>query len=82
LVGVAGGATRAAITQHQAKRNNISDVAAKDKSQETLVNLLAMAANLTILPLVGDDVALTWIVFLFLVVIHLFANFRAVSSLR
>jgi hypothetical protein len=37
LVGVSGGATRTAITQHQARANNISDVAAKDGSQETLV---------------------------------------------
>ena len=33
LVGVAGGATRTAITQHQARAENISDVAAKDGSQ-------------------------------------------------
>ncbi len=81
-MGVAGGATRAAITQHQAKRNNISDVAAKDKSQETLVNLLAMAANLTILPLVGNDIFFTWLLFLILVILHLFANYKAVGSLR
>lgn len=34
IVGVAGGATRAAITQHQSKRNNMADVSAKDGSQE------------------------------------------------
>jgi Vitamin B6 photo-protection and homoeostasis len=34
---VSGGATRTAITQHQARANNISDVAAKDGSQETMV---------------------------------------------
>jgi len=37
LVEVAGGATRAAITQHQAKANNISDVAAKDGSQVSII---------------------------------------------
>lgn len=33
MVGVAGGATRAALTQHQARRNNMADVSAKDGSQ-------------------------------------------------
>ncbi len=55
LVGVAGGATRAAITQHQARANNISDVAAKDGSQETLVNLAALLVNLAVLPWLGED---------------------------
>lgn len=83
LVGVAGGATRAAITQHQARENNISDVAAKDGSQETMVNLIALLVNLTILPLLGDDnVGLTWIMFLLLTCFHLFANYRAVKSLQ
>jgi hypothetical protein len=33
LVGVCGGATRAALTQHQARRDNMADVSAKDGSQ-------------------------------------------------
>jgi Vitamin B6 photo-protection and homoeostasis len=33
IVGVAGGATRAALTEHQARRNNMADVSAKDGSQ-------------------------------------------------
>lgn len=33
LVGVAGGATRSAIGTHQARRNNMADVTAKDGSQ-------------------------------------------------
>ncbi len=32
-MGVAGRATRAAFIQHQARRNNLADVAAKDGSQ-------------------------------------------------
>ena len=32
-MGVAGGATRAALTQHQARCNNMADVSAKDGSQ-------------------------------------------------
>ena len=68
LVGVAGGATKAAVAQvmttsdwstltlicpqHQARRNNMADLAAKDGSQETLVNLVALCVNLALLPLV------------------------------
>ena len=33
IVGVAGGATRAALTQHQALKDNMADVSAKDGSQ-------------------------------------------------
>lgn len=55
VVGVAGGATRASVRQHQARANNAGDVAAKDGSQETLVNLVALAANLAIVPLVGES---------------------------
>ena len=32
-MGVAGGATRTAMIQHQARRDNMADVAAKDGSQ-------------------------------------------------
>ena len=32
-MGVAGGATRTALIQHQARRDNMADVAAKDGSQ-------------------------------------------------
>lgn len=49
-MGVAGGATRAALTQHQARRNNLADVSAKDGSQETLVNLSALIFSLILLP--------------------------------
>ena len=33
LVGVAGGATKAAVAQHQALRNNMAELSAKDGSQ-------------------------------------------------
>jgi len=36
IVGIAGGATRSALTQHQAIDNNLADVSAKDSSQVCL----------------------------------------------
>lgn len=63
IVGVAGGATRAALTLHQARENNMGDVSAKDGSQETMVNLAAIMAGLVILPVVDNRPSLTWILF-------------------
>ena len=39
IVGVAGGATRTAMIQHQARRDNMADVAAKDGSQVSLLTV-------------------------------------------
>ncbi|XP_062841028.1 RUS1 family protein C16orf58 homolog [Trichomycterus rosablanca] len=80
IVGVAGGATRAALTVHQARRNNMADVSAKDGSQETLVNLVALVFSMTLIPLVSDNPALTFILFFLFTALHLFANYRAVRS--
>lgn len=49
IVGVAGGATRSALTQHHAMRGNLADVASKDNSQETAVNLTASFVGLYLL---------------------------------
>ncbi|GBP01754.1 RUS1 family protein C16orf58 homolog [Eumeta japonica] len=49
IVGVAGSATRAAMTQHHALSGNIADVSAKDSAQETFVNLIASLTALVIL---------------------------------
>ena len=78
LVGVAGGATRAALTLHQARRDNMADVSAKDGSQETLVNLMALLAGFVITPLVSDNQLLVWVLFFVFTALHLLANYRAV----
>ncbi|CAL1544581.1 unnamed protein product [Lymnaea stagnalis] len=80
IVGVAGGATRASLTQHQARRNNMADVSAKDGSQETLVNLAALICSLILVPLVSTSQAIIWSLFLVFTTLHLFANYKAVTS--
>lgn len=80
IVGVAGGATRAALTQHQAKCNNMADVSAKDGSQETMVNLAALVANLWLLPFVDEKHRVLWVLFVFFTCMHVYSNFKAVSS--
>ncbi|CAH2308301.1 RUS1 family C16orf58 homolog isoform X1 [Pelobates cultripes] len=81
IVGVAGGATRAALTVHQARRDNMADVCAKDGSQETLVNLAGLLISLFLVPLVSDSLWVTYLLFLLLTLLHLYANYRAVSSI-
>ncbi|KAK5974258.1 UPF0420 protein C16orf58 [Trichostrongylus colubriformis] len=82
VVGVAGGATRTAIIQHQARRNNLADVASKDGSQETMVNVTALIASFILLPLVSGKQTIIWLLFLVFTLIHLYANYRAVRSLN
>ncbi|XP_077397928.1 RUS family member 1 [Festucalex cinctus] len=80
VVGVAGGATRAALTVHQARRDNMADISAKDGSQETLVNLAGLLVSLILIPLVTDNPALTIGLFFFFTALHLYANYKAVRS--
>ncbi|XP_049645127.1 RUS family member 1 [Suncus etruscus] len=81
IVGVAGGATRAALTMHQAQRNNMADVSAKDGSQETLVNLAGLLVSLLMLPLVSDSPSFSLGCFFLLTALHIYANYRAVRAL-
>ncbi|KAK3927586.1 RUS family member 1 [Frankliniella fusca] len=80
IVGVAGGATRAALTQHQAIRDNMADVSAKDGSQETCVNLLASVAGIVLLTCIGE-LQHVWLMFAIFTFMHIYANYQAVKSL-
>lgn len=82
VVGVGGGATRNAVTQHQARANNSGDVSAKDGSQETMVTLLGLGLGLYVTPMLDGHIALTWAIMLVGSVLHIYANYRAVRSLQ
>eukprot|EP01060_Flectonema_neradi_P025246 TRINITY_DN34072_c0_g1_i1.p1 TRINITY_DN34072_c0_g1~~TRINITY_DN34072_c0_g1_i1.p1 ORF type:complete len:391 (+),score=44.75 TRINITY_DN34072_c0_g1_i1:36-1208(+) len=79
ICGVCGGATRAALTQHFAKSNNMADVSAKDGNQETAVSLIGIVIG-TIVAMLPDTAALTWTLFVLFTALHLFANYRGVSA--
>ncbi|XP_055993694.1 RUS family member 1 [Sorex fumeus] len=81
IVSVTGGATRAALTMHQARRNNMADVSAKDSSQETLVNLAGLLVSLLLLPLVADSPSFSLGCFCLLTALHIYANYRAVRAI-
>lgn len=82
LVGVAGGATRASLVQHQARANNMADICAKDGSQETFTNLVALACSLVLVPLVAGDMTTVWILYFSFAVFHLYANYRGIRCLK
>ncbi|XP_032063195.1 RUS1 family protein C16orf58 homolog, partial [Aythya fuligula] len=80
-VAVAGGATRAAVAVHQARRENAAEVSAKDGSQETLVNAVGLLLALLLLPLLEGRPWLSWVLVALLVAAHLGCNVRAVGAL-
>uniref|UniRef100_A0A0R3RLG0 Zgc:162613 n=1 Tax=Elaeophora elaphi TaxID=1147741 RepID=A0A0R3RLG0_9BILA len=82
VVGVAGGATRTAVVNHQAISDNVGDVTAKDGSQETLINVFALLCGLSLLPIVSENVFSIWLLFCLFTFIHLYSNYRAVKSLQ
>ncbi|XP_045784686.1 RUS family member 1 isoform X2 [Maniola jurtina] len=76
IVGVAGGATRVAMTQHHAIRGNMGDVSAKDSAQETAVNLIASITALLILSLLGSSL----VIFVVMMSLHMLFNYFAVRA--
>jgi hypothetical protein len=87
IVGVAGGASRSALTYHFAKNgNNAADLAAKEGSQETFSSLLGMLAGYLLLKFTNTVEARVqaqaqWAVFSLLTMMHMYFNFRAVKTL-
>jgi Vitamin B6 photo-protection and homoeostasis len=79
LVGVAGGATRSALTQHHAIRGNLADVSSKDSAQETCVNLIASFVGLFMLAGIKSQMWLT-VLFVAMTALHILANYRAVKA--
>ncbi|KAL3120289.1 hypothetical protein niasHT_002089 [Heterodera trifolii] len=65
-----------------ARRDNLADVAAKDGSQETLVNVLSLLCSLVLLPQVEGRPFTIWALFLLFTAVHLFANYRAVKCIQ
>lgn len=82
LVGVAGGATRASLVQHQARANNMADICAKDGSQETFTNLVALFCSLILVPLVAGDMTIVWTLYFSFAIFHLYANYRGIRCLK
>ncbi|CAG9860719.1 unnamed protein product [Phyllotreta striolata] len=80
LVGIAGGATRASITNHQAIRDNTAEVSAKDGTQECLVNLFGSILSIYLLNVFNESNS-DWLLMFLLMFFHLLTNYWAVKAL-
>lgn len=82
ITGMAGGATRMALTQHFALQGNAADIAAKEGSQETAVTLIGMIMGLGLTRLGSTSPRAAWVAFAALTVLHVYANLRAMRCLH
>lgn len=90
MCGIAAGATKGSITQHFCLRGNMADLNAKEGTQETLVSLIGMLLGIALARylhhLEQRDVSLTatvsWTIFTFLTLVHVWANYEGVKVLR
>jgi hypothetical protein len=81
IVGVAGPATRAAVSVHQARANNVADVLAKDSVQETAVNLVGLVLSLWLVPLI-TEASHVWLCVVVLTAVHIVANVQAMCAVE
>ena len=73
VCGVAGGSSKAILSAHFAKNNNIGELNAKDSSQETVISLVGMWVGGLVVSRVHGVFA-TWIWLLSLLALHLTTN--------
>ncbi|EEY65367.1 uncharacterized protein PITG_17025 [Phytophthora infestans T30-4] len=81
MCGVAAGATRSSLMTHFAKRDNMADCAAKEGSQETAVKLFGLMFGMYFANAVNSSPHAVWMAFLVLTLVHVYANYNAVSCL-
>lgn len=79
LCGVAAGASKAALSVHFAKQDNLSELNAKEASQETAVGLIGLLAGTAIVKLVEDQ-STVLVLMVLLVLAHLWTNYLGVRS--
>jgi Vitamin B6 photo-protection and homoeostasis len=79
MCGVASGSSKATLSAHFARADNIGELSAKDSSQETIVSLLGMWVGGVVVSHATSNIA-TWIWLLLLLVVHLSTNYLAVKS--
>lgn len=84
MCGMSAGATKGRITQHFARENgNMADLTAKESTQETLVSLLGMIGGVIVAKMLEHSPSLiTWLMFGFLTIVHVWANYKAVMLLK
>ena len=81
ICGVAGGSSKAILSAHFARSDNIGELNVKDSSQETVISLLGMWAGGFVVSRVHGNLA-TWIWLICLLTVHLATNYAAVRAVR
>jgi len=79
LCGVAAGSSKASLSAHFAKWNNLGELNAKDSSQETVISLMGMLVGSQVVQYVTSPTA-TWTTLIALLATHLETNRRAVRA--
>lgn len=77
MCGVAGSASKAALSSHFALQNNMAELNAKEASQETAVGLIGLLAGTIVVKLVEDRTAV-FCLMVALVLGHLYVNYLGV----
>jgi hypothetical protein len=75
------GATKAKISAHFAVKDRLSDVIAKESTQETAVGLIGMMLGAICTKLIGSDLISNWVVFTALLLLHQWANYNLIKVL-
>ncbi|PFH58648.1 hypothetical protein XA68_13417 [Ophiocordyceps unilateralis] len=79
VCGVAAGASKAALSLHFAKNDNLSELSAKEASQETAVSLVGLLVGTVVVRAVQDHSLVVYLV-VALSLAHLWTNYRGVRS--
>lgn len=79
MCGVAGNASKAALSSHFALQDNLAELNAKEASQETAVGLVGLIAGTLVVKLVQDRTAVFFLM-VALVLGHLYVNYLGVRA--
>ncbi|KAG5978121.1 hypothetical protein E4U55_006393 [Claviceps digitariae] len=79
LCGVAAGASKAALSVHFAKHDNLAELNAKEASQETAVGLVGLLVGTVVVKVVEDPRSVVYLMII-LVLCHLWMNYLGVRS--
>ncbi|SPO05611.1 uncharacterized protein DNG_08298 [Cephalotrichum gorgonifer] len=77
LCGVAAGASKAALSSHFARQDNLAELNAKEASQETAIGLIGLLVGTMVVKLV-EDRATVFYLMVTLVFVHLLMNYLGV----
>ncbi|POR39148.1 Diphosphomevalonate decarboxylase [Tolypocladium paradoxum] len=81
ICGVAAGASKAALSLHFAKQDNLSELNAKEASQETAVGLIGLLVGTIVVRVVEDHRAVVYLM-IALVFAHLWMNYKGVRCVE